>query len=128
MQPHVQAICDLLASDIGDPEHGGLRNQLRNSYTQRMIAQSTYISRNLSTFDPATKSAEIRKLPDLVREQKHADDVLAQTQKSVTRIGSAHSELVKAVTDKGDFKVRINALIQEGQRIKAFFDSLNAQQ
>ncbi len=131
MQGPVKATSDLLRADIGnrpgeDGKGGnGLRAQLWNEYMQGMVQQSAFIDQNRDRLDPSAKSMEIRKLYQLVDERNRADDALRQTAESMSKLVTAHQEVLRAVQGKTDLHADISALISEGQRIKTFYESLS---
>jgi hypothetical protein len=131
MQGPVKATSDLLRADIGsrpgeDGKGGnGLRAQLWNEYMQGMIEQSAFIDHNKDRLDPGAKSIEIRKLYQLVDERNRADNALRQTAESMSKLVTAHQEILRAVQGKTDLHADISALISEGQRIKTFYESLS---
>jgi hypothetical protein len=130
MQAPVKATADLLQADIGtapdESGHGGrgLRDQLWNEYTEAMIQQVAFIDQNKDRMGAASKAEAIEKLPQLVRKRSLADQALKQTQSTLSKLVDAHSALLRAVESKGNVQAECSALISEGQRIKAFYDSL----
>jgi hypothetical protein len=130
MQGPVKTTADLLQADIGSaPDefgHGGrgLRDQLWNGYTEAMMQQVAFIDQNKDRMDAASKAESIEKLPQLVRQRSLADQALKQTESTLSKLVDAHSALFRAVKSKGDIQAECSALISEGQRIKAFYDSL----
>jgi hypothetical protein len=95
-----------------------------NQYTEGMIQQPAFIDHNKDRMDPEVKAQEIRKLLQLVAERARADDALKQTAQSMSQLVDAHAEILRAVQGKTDLHADISALIAEGQRIKAFYESL----
>jgi hypothetical protein len=130
MQEPVKRTAELLEADIGnapDPQgHGGsgLRDQLWNEYTEAMTQQAAFIDHNKDKMDPASKAEAIRNLPQLVRQRSIADQVLKETQATLSKLVEAHSALQRAVHSKADVRSAFSALIAQGQRIKSFYDSL----
>ena len=130
MQEPVKTTADLLQADIGSaPDefgHGGrgLRDQLWNGYTEAMMQQVAFIDQNKDRMDAASKAEAIEKLPQLVRQRSLADQALKQTGSTLSKLVDAHSALLRAAKSKGDIQAECSALISEGQRIKAFYDSL----
>src|SRR6266851_100052 len=130
MQDPVKSTAELLEADIGSApdERGrgghGLRDQLWNEYTQALLQQVAFIDHNKDHFDPASKAAEIRKLPALVRQRSLADQTLKQTQAALTELVDAHGALLRATKAKTDVHTEFSALLSEAQRLQSFYDSL----
>lgn len=131
MQGPIKTISDLLSEDIGNRQAGtsrgsGLRQQLWMEYTELITDQDEFIRQNEGQFSPEQKLAQIQRLPALVREQRQADQMLAQTQLTLQQLVKANDELLKAVTTKRDLRTQIEDLVAEGERIKDFYSSLSA--
>ena len=130
MQDPVKSTAELLEGDIGSApnEQGqgghGLRDQLWNEYTQALLQQVAFIDHNKDHLDPASKAAEVRKLPVLIRQRSLADQTLKQTQATLSELVDAHGALLRATKAKTDVQAEFSALISEAQRIKSFYDSL----
>jgi hypothetical protein len=92
-----------------------------------MIEQSAFIDKSKQQLDPLVKAQEIRKLFQLVEERDKADDALRATGASMGKLVEAHTEILHAVQTKTDLHSDISALVSEGERIKAFYESLAKQ-
>jgi hypothetical protein len=131
MQPVLERICDLLDKDLGmKPLNGhaghGLRNELWNQYDNLIGNETDYIFANKSRFTPSEKAAEIARLPQMVAKQQSADSALASTQEAARQLVSTHRVLL-APQSEGTFRSRLHELIEDGERIAAFYSSLKAQ-
>jgi len=130
MQGPVKRIAEILEADIGSApdERGqggnGLRDQLWNEYTQALLQQVAFIDHNKDHLDPASKAAEISKLPALVRQRSLADQTLKQTQATLSELVDAHAALLRATKAKTDVSTEFSVLLSEAQRIKSFYNSL----
>jgi hypothetical protein len=130
MQEPVKKTAELLQADIGkapDQEgHGGsgLRDELWDAYSNAILQQDTFIKKYGQQLGPLDKAEAVRTLPRLVRQRELADKTLQQTQSTLAKLVDAHTALLKAVQSKGDIQAELSVLISEGQRIKAFYDSL----
>jgi hypothetical protein len=130
MKAPIQTICDLLAKDIGNaPDSaghggGGLREIVWNEYRDLLKEQSAYIDHNKGTMDVRTRSQEIQKLPAIVREQRATDLVLGQTKSAISKIAETHNALELNPDRDSTLRIRISALVSEGQRVKDFYAAL----
>ena len=121
MHPHVTNIVRLLQSDFKV-----LRRNIGKEYDEEIQAKRRFIDANEARLDPIAKRVEIRAIVETVLEMKQADTALAAMQKSLTKLQEAHAELPNAFKSKGG--IRLDELIadsiEEGKRIKKFYDSL----
>ena len=69
---------------------------------------------------------EIEKLPALVREQRQADQMLAQTAVTLQQLVKANDEVLRAATTKQNLHADIGDLVNEAERIKDFYTSLGS--
>ncbi|MGC2617406.1 MAG: hypothetical protein WA414_00105 [Acidobacteriaceae bacterium] len=119
MQKPVDEICQLLEEDIGDPQKGGLRNELKVDYDQLIADQRAYIYANEKTMSPDEKQAAIAKLPQLAVTEKQDDAALAQTQEALKRLATTHDALVdtKKNKDAPAFDSLVSQLAVQGQQL-----------
>ena len=129
MQQPIETICTLLAQDIGDPEHSGLRNELHISYLDLLREQKNYIAENESKLSPADRRDEIRILPQLAISEAHADRALAATQKALLQLARTHTALALTAAQKDSpaFRVQMQQLAAAAQQLKTFYASLSSQ-
>lgn len=130
MQPVLEQICNLLEQDLGDRPRDskgghGLRDQLWNQYDGLIGNQTDYIRDNKGHFTPAERAAEIAKLPQLVAQQQDADAALANTQRGLRDLVETHRALLLP-QQSGTFASRYNDLVEDGEQIGQFYNSLNS--
>ncbi len=130
MQEPIAAISDLFKADIGsvnaDGEGHGLRFALWMTYTQLIQKQQEFLTANFKELTPEHRTAEIEKLPAMVRARRLADQTLAQTEAGLDLLVKANAQLLDAVKTKTTMHTQIDALQAEGSRIGEFYRSLNA--
>jgi hypothetical protein len=119
MQKPVDQICQLLEEDIGDPQTGGLRNQLKIDYDQLIADQRAYIYANEKAMSPDEKRAAIATLPQLALTEKQDDAALAQTQEALKKLATTHDALVatKKSKDAPAFETLVSQLAAQGQQL-----------
>ncbi len=125
MQKPVDEICQLLEDDIGTPEGGGLRNQLKIDYDSLIADQRTYIYANEAKMTPGEKRAEIQKLPQFVTSERQGDAVLVQTQAALKALATTNDALATARNSKQApaFRVLLSELMAEGQQIGSVYNA-----
>lgn len=125
MQKPVDQICQLLEDDIGTPEGGGLRNQLKIDYDSIIAEQRTYIYANEAKMAPDERRSEIEKLPQLVRTELQDDATLAQTASALKALAATNDALVTTKNSKQApaFRALLSQLVTEGQQIGSFYNS-----
>ena len=126
-EPKVNAIATVLAKEIGDTpgsEHpGGLRDKLWRSYDSLLRDQVTLAQQDQ---DLADRRHDLAKLPELVSQQRSADEALAATQASLRKLVAAHQALLQVRTNPAGFKVAIAAVLAEAKDIQTFYAKLSA--
>jgi hypothetical protein len=129
MKGSIAQVCQLLETDIGDPEKSGLQNQLKNNYATLIRKEEQYIHHNEDKMSPAEKRAEIERLPKLVADEKTADQALAATQSALEQLAKTHTALAESASakDSPTFKVLLQELNSDGQHLNSFFQKLPAQ-
>lgn len=128
MQKPMDQICQLLEDDIGDPQTGGLRNQLKLDYDRLIKDQTAFIYANEKTMSPSEKQDAIAKLPELAAAEKKGDAALAQTQEALKKLATTHDALVdtKKSKDAPAFESLVSQLEEEGQQLGAVYSATTA--
>jgi len=123
MQKPVDDICQLLEADIGTPEGGGLRNQLKVDYDRLIAEQRTYIYGNEAKMTPDERRTEIAKLPQLVTTEQQDDVTLAQTQAALKALAATNDALAASKNSKQApaFRALLAELETEGQQIGSVY-------
>lgn len=125
MQKPVDQICQLLEEDIGDPQTGGLRNQLKNDYDQLIADQRAFIYANEKAMSPDEKRAAIATLPQLWIAEKQNDAALAQTQEALKKLATTHDALAdtKKSKDAPAFESLVSQLAAQGQQLSDVYSA-----
>lgn len=120
MDPHVQALCTLLESDIDI-----LEGQEKRDYNRIINLQTEFLREN-KTLEPRVRRAEIMKLPDMVREQRAADEKLTTLRAEVVRLASAHHALAAAAQahQPETLKEKLQDLAAAGEGLGKFYSSV----
>lgn len=123
MEKPVNEICQVLEADIGTPEGGGLRNQLKVDYDNLIAEQRTYIYANEAKMTPEETRAEIEKLPQLVITEERDDAVLAQTQAALNALAATNDALVATKNRKHApaFRALLGELVTEAEQIGSVY-------
>ncbi len=126
MRQPIETICLLLQQDIGDPQKGGLRNQLQIAYADLINRQQRYIDDNEDHLSPTEKRDEVRRLPQLALAERHADSALAATATALADLAAAHTALADTANQKDapSFRVRLATLIGQAEQLDDFYNSL----
>jgi hypothetical protein len=119
MQKPIDQICQLLEGDIGDPQSGGLRNQLKTDYDQLIADQRAFIYANEKAMSPDEKRNAIAVLPLLVVTERQDDAALAQTQEALKKLATTHDALVdtKKSKDAPAFDSLVSQLAVQGSQL-----------
>jgi hypothetical protein len=125
MQKPVDQICQLLEEDIGDPQTGGLRNQLKNDYDQLIADQRAFIYANEKAMSPDEKRQAIAILPQLWIAEKQNDAALAQTQEALKKLATTHDALVdtKKSKDAAAFESLVSQLAVQGSQLSDVYSA-----
>ncbi len=126
MQKPVDEICQLLEDDIGTPEGGGLRNQLKIDYDNLIAEQRTYIYANEGKMTPDEKRTEIEKLPQLVTAEQQDDAILEQTQAALKSLAATDDALASTKNSKHApaFHALLAELVAESQQIGSVYNAM----
>jgi hypothetical protein len=122
MDPHLQALCELLQKDI-DTLHG-----VETRDYNYLLNQQTLFIRS-SQLDPQQRREQIMKLPHIVREQQEAEKKLVSLKASITRLAQAHTALVASAQDNNaeSMKDKLADLEAAGNSLGTFYTSLQKQ-
>lgn len=120
----VNTVCTLLENDIGDPEKGGLRNQLHNDYLTEIQKQENFIKNN--SLSPIDRRAAIEVVATLAKAAKDGDKTLAATQKELADLAKTNAALEEADKKKDSpaFKTMLSELVSDGQQLSGFYGKL----
>lgn len=122
----IATICLLLQADIGDPEKGGLRNQLHNDYLTDIQKQEKFI-KDSPTLDPIDRQAAIKALATLAKAAKDGDKTLAATQDELADLAKTNAALAEAGKKESPaFKTLLSELTSDGQQLRGFYEKLPA--
>ena len=120
MHPHITNMVALLSRDFVV-----LRRNLHKTYDEGIQAQKLFVQHNQDKLDALTQRSEIKGIADLIIEQNKADRAMQSMEKAVQGLGATHAELSSAF-DRRSARLEqlLSNLIEEGKRIKTFYDSL----
>lgn len=122
MDPHLQALCELLEKEIDV-----LQDQEQRDFDSIINRQTLFIREN-TKLNPDQRRVEIMKLPEIVREQRAADQQLASLRAAIVRLALTHHAL--AADAQGDNPESLTAKLGEleaaGNDLGKFYSSLSA--
>lgn len=123
MDPHVEALCQLLEQDIDT-----LQGQEQRDYN-RIINQQTLFIRETSTLDPQQRREQIMQLPRIVRRQRASDQQLADLRASLVRLALTHHALAAEAQGNNpeSLKGKLSDLDAAGENLGKFYSSLPSQ-
>jgi len=123
MDPSVEAICNLLTSDIAI-----LRDQSGRDYEQLLAQQDSFIRHAGPTLSATERREEIQKLPQIILSKQATEDMLADLAESVKKLALCHHALAAAATakDAQSLDARLADLRASGERLSRFYYSLSA--
>ena len=120
MHPNVTNIVMLLQSDMKV-----LRRNLGKEYDELVQAQKLFIKNNQGNMDATTKRTEIKAIASLLIEQQNADSTFKSMEKALGELEQTHEKLPSAFDrDSISLDKQLSDFIEEGKRIKKFYDSL----
>lgn len=121
----IATICTLLEADIGDPEKGGLRNQLKNDYLTDIEKQEKFI-KDSQTLNPIDRQSAIKALVALAKAAKEGDIALAAAQEELGDLATANAALAETDKKKDSpvFKTILSELVSDGQQLRGFYEKL----
>jgi hypothetical protein len=121
MDPHVEALCDLLEKDIGL-----IQDQEKRDYN-RIINQQTLFLRE-SKLDPEQRREQIMKLPEVVRQQRTSEQQLDGLKTAIGRLALTHHALAAEAQGNNpeSLKDKLADLESAGDSLGKFYSSLPA--
>jgi hypothetical protein len=121
MDPNIEAICNLLLSDIAI-----LRDQSGRDYEQLLSQQDSFIRHAGKDLSPIDRRSEIQRLPQILVRKQATDDMLANLADCVKQLALTHHALSAAATSKEapSLEARIADLRAIGSRLANYYESL----
>ena len=123
MDPHVQALATLLESDIDLLKDVGHRDY------ERIINLQTLSLRKDTNLASGERREGIMKLPEIVRQQKDADEKLDSLRAAVVLLAKTHQQLVAEAQGKTpeSLKQKLEDLAAAANDLGTFYSSLSTQ-
>jgi hypothetical protein len=123
MAPHIEALANLLSSDITT-----LRDQSGRDYEQLLAQQDSFIRHAGSSLSATERRAEIERLPRILARKQATDDMLGELQTSVRKLAETHHALAVSATSKDSLSLqaRIADLRASAEGLATFYQSLSA--
>lgn len=120
MDPHVQALAALLESDID------ILTGVEHRDYERIINVQTLFLRKNNNLAVTERRAEIMKLPDLVRQERDAEEDLGSLRAAVVLLAQTHQQLVAEAQGKNpeSFKEKLEDLSGAATELGTFYSSL----
>jgi hypothetical protein len=121
MDPHVQALCELLAKDTD------LLREQEKIDSNNVIDKQTDFVRN-SKLDPEERRVEFMKLPGMARRQRANDEKFTELHAAILRLELTHHALAAAAQGNNPetFTQRLGDLGAAGESLGKFYSSLSA--
>lgn len=122
MDPHLQTLCELLEKDIDI-----LQDQERRDYNY-IINRQTLFLRETTTLNPEVRREAIMKLPEIVRQQRAADQQLARLRAAIVRLALTHHALAADTQGNNPQSLmnKLGDLGTAGSELGKFYKSLPA--
>lgn len=123
MDPHVEALCELLAKDIGY-----IQDHEKND-SDEIIDQQTAFVQN-SKLDPEERRVEFLKLPVMVRQERANQQRLTDLRASILNLELTHHALAAAAQGNNPekFTQKLGDLAAAGESLGKFYSSLSSAQ
>jgi hypothetical protein len=123
MDPHVEALCQLLAKDIE------LIQQQEKQDSNDIIDKQTDFLRD-AKLDPEERRVEFMKLPEMAREQRANDQKLTDLHTAIVHLELAHHALAAAAQGNNPetFAQRLQDVIAIGESLGKFYSSSGSAQ
>jgi hypothetical protein len=123
MDPHVQALCELLAKDIG------LLQEQEKIDSNNVIDKQTDFVRTPG-LDPEERRVEFMKLPEMARQQRANNQKLTQLRMAILRLELTHHALAAAAQGNNpeSLKERLGDVETAGESLGKFYSSLSPAQ
>lgn len=120
MDPHVEALCKLLADDIEI-----LRDQEQRDYNRIINLQTLFVRQN-TNLGASERRIEIMKLPEIVRRQREADQKLIDLRASIVHLELTHHALAAEAQGNNpeSLKTKLGELATAGNSLGTFYSSL----
>jgi len=120
MDPHVQALAALLESDIDVLKEVGHRDY------ERIINLQTLSLRKNNNQASQERRKEIMKLPDIVRQEREAEEKLASLRAAVVVLAQTHQQLAAEAQGKNteSFKEKLQDLASAANNLGTLYSSL----
>lgn len=121
MDPHIKALCELLAKDIEI-----LQSRMKLDSNDIIDAQ-TDLARN-PKLDPEERRTEFMKLPEMARQQQANDQILTELRVSLIRLELAHHALAAEAQGNNptSIKQKLGDLESAGESLGKFYSSLSS--
>jgi hypothetical protein len=127
MDPHVQALCTVLADDINTLQGLEQRDYDRIlNLEKQFILEDEEAGKNV---DPQQHRAEIMKLPEIARQQREANEKLTALREAIDKLAQTHHALAaeaQHVNDPETLKQKLSELADVGKNLGKFYSSLPA--
>lgn len=127
MDPHVQALCKVLADDIQTLQGIEQRDYDRIlNLEKQFILEDEQPGKNV---DPQQHRAEIMKLPEIARQQREANERLTALREAIDKLALTHHALAaeaQHVNDAETLKKKLGELADAGKTLGKFYSSLPA--
>lgn len=124
MDPHVQALCKALETDIK-----ALQSIEQRDYDRILDLEKQFILEDQqpgSNVDPVEHRAEIMRLPELARQQREANERLESLRSAIANLALTHHALAADAQGNNpeSFKDKLNDLATAGSNLGTFYSSL----
>jgi hypothetical protein len=122
MDPNIQALCTLLASDAKT-----LQTAADRDYKGPIENLDEFLAHHPGT-DPVARRLVVGRMISLAQQQRLNDAMLAKLQLAVSALGQAHKALADAAAGKDPetIKQKLRELISLGTELGAYYSSLQA--
>lgn len=121
MDPHVQALATLLESDID------VLNDVGHRDYERIINLQTLSLRKDANLDSGERRKGIMKLPEIVRQEKDAEEKLSSLRAGVVKLAQVHQQLAANAQGKTpeSLKEKLEDLAAAASDLGTFYSSLS---
>ena len=124
MDPNVEQLCKLLASDVSilqDMDHRG--------YDKVINQETLFLRENKDKIDPDLRRAEIMRLPQLARQQRADDEKLTALQAAILKLALTHHAFAAAAQGNNPESLtqKLSDLEAAGESLGKFYSSLPSQ-
>jgi hypothetical protein len=117
MDPSVEELCKLLSDDANILQ--GLEHR---TYDRIINQQTLFLRASADKLDPGVRRAEIMKLPQFARQQRAADEKLANLQSAILKLSLTHHALAAAAQGNNpeSLKEKLGDLETAGESLSTF--------